>query len=164
MADSVAPENSLEDPKISRKVILIKRSLHPHLNWCLQETNIIQGQPLHTQLTCSSDLYRCLKRRLGCSRRRSHSQRDLVTARKQFAHKLPRTKDGLFAHKRVLTPLFKQDSTHTTFVAYITKKEGMRWGPLCALLRILTWCTRKQLNLKARHIPGQLKVVADKLS
>ena len=27
-------------------------------------------------------------------------------------------------------------------------------GPLCALLwRILTWCTRKQVTLKARHIP-----------
>ena len=41
----------------------------------------------------------------------------------------------------------------------------MRPGPLCALLwRILTWCTRKQVTLKARHIPGKLNVVADKLS
>ena len=41
----------------------------------------------------------------------------------------------------------------------------MRSGPLCALLwRILTWCTRKQITLKARHIPGRLNVVADKLS
>ena len=41
----------------------------------------------------------------------------------------------------------------------------MRSGPLCALLwRILTWCTRHQVTLKARHIPGRLNVVADKLS
>ena len=41
----------------------------------------------------------------------------------------------------------------------------MRSGPLCALLwRILTWCSRKQVTLKARHIPGRLNVVADKLS
>ena len=41
----------------------------------------------------------------------------------------------------------------------------MRSGPLCALLRrILTWCTRKQVTLKARHISGRLNVVADKLS
>ena len=41
----------------------------------------------------------------------------------------------------------------------------MSWGPLCALLwRILTWCTRKQVTLKARHIPGRLNVVAGKLS
>ena len=41
----------------------------------------------------------------------------------------------------------------------------MRSGPLCALLwRILTWCTRKQVTFKVRHIPGRLNVVADKLS
>ena len=41
----------------------------------------------------------------------------------------------------------------------------MRLGPLCALLwRILTWCTRKQVTLKSRHIPGRLNVVADMLS
>ena len=41
----------------------------------------------------------------------------------------------------------------------------MRSGPLSALLwRILTWCTRHQVTLKARHIPGRLNVVADKLS
>ena len=41
----------------------------------------------------------------------------------------------------------------------------MRSGTLCALLwRILTWCTRHQVTLKARDIPGQLNVVADKLS
>ena len=41
----------------------------------------------------------------------------------------------------------------------------MRSGLLCALLwRILTWCARKQVTLKARHISGRLNVVADKLS
>ena len=53
----------------------------------------------------------------------------------------------------------------TTVVSYINKEGGMRSGPLCALLwRILTWCTRNQATLKARHIPGWLNVVADKLS
>ena len=38
----------------------------------------------------------------------------------------------------------------------------MAW---CALLwRILTWCTKNQVTLKARHIPGRLNMVADKLS
>ena len=54
---------------------------------------------------------------------------------------------------------------NTTVVSYINKKGGMRSGSLCALLwRMLTWCSRKQVTLKARHIPGQLNVVADKLS
>ena len=54
---------------------------------------------------------------------------------------------------------------NTTLVAYINKGGGMRSWPLCALLwRILTWCARKQVTLKARHNPGKLNVVADKLS
>ena len=54
---------------------------------------------------------------------------------------------------------------NTTVVSYINKEGGMRSGPLCDLLwRILTWCTRHQVTLKARHIPGRLNVVADKLS
>ena len=41
----------------------------------------------------------------------------------------------------------------------------MKSGSLCALLwRILSWCTRKQVTLIARHIPGWLNVTTDKLS
>ena len=41
----------------------------------------------------------------------------------------------------------------------------MKSGPLCALLwRILTWCSQRQVTVKARHIPGRLNVIADKLS
>ena len=41
----------------------------------------------------------------------------------------------------------------------------MKSGPLCTLLwRILTWCTSKLVTLEGQHIPGQLNVVADKLS
>ena len=41
----------------------------------------------------------------------------------------------------------------------------MKLGSLCALLwRILSWCTRKQVTLKVRHIPERLNVIADKLS
>ena len=53
----------------------------------------------------------------------------------------------------------------TTVVAYINEEGGIKSGPLCGILwRILTWCTRRQVTLKARHIPGQLNVIADKLS
>ena len=41
----------------------------------------------------------------------------------------------------------------------------MRSGSLCALLwRLLCWCNLRQVVLKARHIPGRLNVIADKLS
>ena len=54
---------------------------------------------------------------------------------------------------------------NTTVVAYINEEGGMKSGSLCALLwRILSWCTRQQVTLRARHIPGWLNVIADKLS
>ena len=41
----------------------------------------------------------------------------------------------------------------------------MRSGSLCALLwRLLSWCNHRQIVLRARHIPGRLNVIADKLS
>ena len=50
-------------------------------------------------------------------------------------------------HKMVLV-----ETDNTTVVSYINREGGMRSGPLCALLwRILTWCARNQVPLKARH-------------
>ena len=34
---------------------------------------------------------------------------------------------------------------------------------MCPIVRILTWCSSKQVTYKARHIPGQLNVIEDKL-
>ena len=41
----------------------------------------------------------------------------------------------------------------------------MRSGSLCALLwRLLSWCHLRGIVLRARHIPGRLNMIADKLS
>ena len=54
---------------------------------------------------------------------------------------------------------------NTTVVAYINKEGGMRSGSLCALLwRLLCWCNLRQVVLRARHIPGRLNVIVEKLS
>ena len=50
---------------------------------------------------------------------------------------------------------------NTTVVSYINKEGGMRSGSLCALL---SWCHPRGIVLRARHIPGRLNVIADKLS
>ena len=49
-------------------------------------------------------------------------------------------------------------------VSYINKHGGMSSGSLCALLwRLLSWCHPRGIILRARHIPGNLNVIADKL-
>ena len=61
--------------------------------------------------TCSANLYRCIKRRVGRSLKRTHCQRDLVTARKQTAYKLFGTQGSVSRLKRVSKPLYRPDST-----------------------------------------------------
>ena len=54
---------------------------------------------------------------------------------------------------------------NTTVVAYLNKEGGMHSGSLCALLwRLLSWYNLREICLRARHIPGRLNVIADKLS
>ena len=54
---------------------------------------------------------------------------------------------------------------NTTVVFYINKQGGIKSGSLCALLwRLLSWCHPREIVLGARHIPGHLNVIADKLS
>ena len=53
---------------------------------------------------------------------------------------------------------------NTTVVSCINKEGGMKSGSLCALLwRLLSWCHPRGIVVRARHIPGRLNVIADKL-
>ena len=62
-------------------------------------------------------------------------------------------------------PLKTQTTDNSTVVAYINKQGGTHSAEMCALLwKIMTWCHRYQITLKARHIPGCLNVMADLLS
>ena len=149
---------------------------HPHSQITPPTSKMVAGgkQCYHRSTitptkTCAADLYRRIKRRVGRSLKWAHGKGKLVTSRKQTAHKLSRVKSSSPGIKKFqalctnTTVLIATDNT--TVVAYINKEGGMKSGPLCALLwRILTWCTRKQVTLKARHIPGHLNVIADKLS
>ena len=40
-------KNNWRVPESLEKVIPLPRSLHPHLQWWLEEDNVLQGQPLH---------------------------------------------------------------------------------------------------------------------
>ena len=126
----------------SLEVIPIPRSLHPHLQWWLELSNVLQGQPLHP-----------LKHAGGWS---AHFNEH--TARGSWS--LPESKLHInyLELKAVFLALkeFQDSCSHnivlvatdnTTVVSYINKEGGMTSGPLCALLwRILTWCTRKKAD------------------
>ena len=58
-------KNNWRVPESLEKVFPIPRSLHPHLQWWLQEDNVLTGQPLHPPKICSANLYKCINRRVG---------------------------------------------------------------------------------------------------
>ena len=156
-------------PESLEKEIPIPRSLHPHLLWWTDESKVLQGQPLHPLHHAIQIFTDASKEGWGAhlgdsitsgvwSVPESHLHinflelRAVLLALKRFQH--------LVQEKVVLIA-----TDNTTVVAYINKEGGMRSGSLCALLwRLLSWCNLQQVVLKARHIPGRLNVIADKLS
>ena len=79
-------------------------------------------------ITCSANIYRRIKRRVGHSPRRAHCKRSLLTSGKQAACKLSRTKSSLSGLKRVPRPLLKQDSTcsNRQHHSSVIHKQGRR--------------------------------------
>ena len=159
-------KNSWRIPESLEKVIPIPNSLHPHLQWWLKEHNVLTGQPLKHALQIFTD----------ASKEGWGAHLNERTARGSWS--LPESKlhinylelKAVFLALKEFQDLCTDQivlvaTANTTVVSYINKEGGMRSGPLCALLwRILTWCSRKQVTLKGRHIPGRLNVIADKLS
>ena len=148
--------NNWKVPESLEKVIPAPRSLHPHLQWWLEESNVLQGQPLHNK-TCSANIYRCIKEECG-------SLLGKHTARGTWS--LPENKvhinylelkavflalmefQGLCSNKIVFVA-----TGNTAVVSYINKEGDMRSGPPCALLwSVLTWCTRKQVTKKKKKL------------
>ena len=166
---TVALEKQLEGPRVTGKVIPVPKSLHPHLRWWLEESNVLLGQPLHP-------VKHALQIFTDASKEGWGAHLDEHTARGQWS--LPESKLHInhlelkavfLALKEFQTLVFNKTvlvaTDNTTVVAYINKEGGMKSDSLCALLwRILSWCTRQQVTLRARHIPGRLNVIADKLS
>ena len=168
-AYTVAPQEQLARTGITRK-----SDSHPQV-LTLSPAVVATGRqrtirPTFTpNQTCSAALYRRIKRRLGRSLKRMHCKRLLVLPESKLHINYLELKGVLLALKEFTDLCTGQivlvATDNTTVVSYINKEGGMRSGPLCALLwRILTWCSQRQVTLKARHIPGRLNVIADKLS
>ena len=162
-------KNHWKTPESLEKWIPIPKSLHSHLRWWLQESNVLQGQTLHPMDHSVQIFTDASKEGWGahleghmCKGKWSPSESKLHINVLELKAVLLTLKEfqTLVSGKIVLIA-----TDNTTVVAYINKQGGMRSGPLCALLwRILVWCDQKAVQIKARHIPGRLNVIADKLS
>ena len=149
-------------------MIPVPRLLHPHLNWWLEENNVLQGQPLYP-LKHVLQLFTDASKEGWGAHLNDHTARGTWSLLESKLH-INYVELKVFLALKEFQDLCQNNTVliatdNTTVVAYINKEGGMKSGPVCALLwRILTWCTSKQVTLKARHIPGWLNVLADKLS
>ena len=156
-------------PEVLEKVIPVPQSLHPHLNWWLDETNVLKGQPLHP-------LQHAVQLFTDASNEGWGAHLGDFTARGVWSIPESRLPINFLELKAVLLEIRQFEhlckdqivlvaTDNTTVVSYINKQGGMRSGSLCALLwRLLSWCHPRGIILRARHIPGHLNVIADKLS
>ena len=150
-------------PESLEKVIPIPLSLHPHLDWWLEEDNILTGQPLHP-------LQHTLQIFTDASNEGWGAHLGGSTARGVWSEPESRLHINFLGVKSSLTgpQEFRaslQGSDCSDSNGQHNCRGGMRSGSLCTLLwRLLSWCHPRKIVLRARHIPGRLNVIADKLS
>ena len=144
-------KNNWRVPESLEKVIQVPRSLHPHLQWWLKEDNVLTDQPLHPikhalQIVTDASIEGSLP---GSKLHITYLELKAVfLPLKEF--------QDLCSNKIVLVA-----TNNTTVVSYINKEGGRG---LCPIMENLDLVYQETSDSKARHIPGRLNVVADKLS
>ena len=156
-------------PESLEKVIPIPSSLHVHLRWWLDPAKVLSGQPLHP-LRHALQLFTDASNEGWGAHLGDYMAKGVWLESESALHiNLLELKAVLLALKRFERLCCNQIvlvcTDNTTVVSYINKEGGMKSGSLCALLwRLMLWCNQRQIVLRARHIPGHLNVIADKLS
>ena len=107
---TVALEEQLEGTGITRKGDTHSQVAPSPLKVVAGGKQCASRSTITPSKTCSADIYRRIKRRVGRSLKQTHCKGNLVPSRKQVTHKPLGTKGGPSGPKRVPRPLFKQHS------------------------------------------------------
>ena len=155
---TVASQKQLEGTQITSKSDPGSKIAAPTLTIVATGGQHSHRSTITPNKACSANLYRCIKRWLACSLKRTHSQRGLVTARKQAAYKLSGTKGTFSSSKRVPRPLYRQDSTCGNRQHYsgVLHKQGGRHevGPaVCPTMENLDLVYQTSSNSKSPTHP-----------
>ena len=124
--NTMACEKQLESTRIPRKGDPDPQVLTPTFAMVTRRKECTHRPTTTPSKTCSANFYRRVKRRVGCSLKRTHCKRNLVPAGKQAAYKLPRTRGSFYSFKRVPRSLLRQDSTDSDRQHYssVVHKQG----------------------------------------
>ena len=110
-AHTVALEKQLEGPRVTRKGDSGPQLPPPTPKVVAGGKQCATRSTITPSKTCSANIYRRIKRRVGRSLRRAHCKGNLVPSRKQVVHKPLRAKSSISSSKRVSNPLLQQVST-----------------------------------------------------
>ena len=108
---TVASQKQLEGPRIFRKDHPSTQVPAPSSAMVVRRKQCATRPTITPSRTCSTDLYRRIKRRVGRSLKRAHCKGLLVGSGKQTAHKLSRVKSSLSSSQRVPRTMYRQDSS-----------------------------------------------------
>ena len=103
-AHPVAPQKTLESPGIPREGDSGAKVSSPAPSIVDQGDKRLPRPTPTPFASCRSNLYRRLKRKMGCSLRRLHGKRHLVSSRKSSSYKLPGTKSCLTSLEKIPAP------------------------------------------------------------
>ena len=108
---TVASQKQLEGTGISRKDYPSTQVPAPTLTMVARGKQCAPRATITPNKTCSANIYRRIKRRVGRPLKRTHCKRVLVSAGKQAAYKLPGTESSFSSLKRVPRSLCRQNSS-----------------------------------------------------
>ena len=108
-AHTVALEKQLEGPRVTGKGDPGPQVPPPPSKVVAGGKQCATRSTITPSKTCSADLYRRIKRRVGRSLGRPHCKGNLVPSRKQVAHKPLRVKSSFSSSKGVSNPGLQQD-------------------------------------------------------
>ena len=117
------------------KVITIPRSLHPHLQWWLEESNVLQGQPLHP-IKYAVQIFTDASKEGWGAHLNEHTARGTWPLPESKLHINYLELKAVFLAIKEFQDLCSDKvvlvaTDNTTVVSYINKEGGMRSGPLC---------------------------------
>ena len=110
-AHPMASQKQLEDTGIVRKTDSPTQISTSSLAMVAKRRQCPHRSTITPHSTCSANLYRRIKRRVGRSLKQVHCQRNLVPTGKQVTYKLPRTQSSFSSFKRVPKPMRRQNGS-----------------------------------------------------
>ena len=156
-------------PQSLDKVVPISQLIKDHLAWWLDPQNLLKGSNLHQKEHNILMFTDASEKGWGAHLNNCTVSGFWQPSEKDFHINILEMKAVFLALKHFQGQLRQKivlvSSDNSTVVSYINKEGGTHSFEMCALMwRILAWSNAREIQIRARHIPGNLNVIADSLS